>query len=314
MLICCLQVNSQDIKMSYMQVSWKFGYTYSDTTYLLTDINNNVFRPYILINWGVKIDTSKLIQTTLTNNGYLKKYYGTCAFPGPGYYFISYQDSYRVANIKNILLSSSQSFKLSNLLNIQIFGSSVNSAPIIGNRTITLSLQNDSVIFKPQFYDINGDSLSFQITPCFASNYYIPNGILINAHGDLSFSKDSLGIYAFSLIIKEWRKNSDSVYVNIQASQIDFTMDITSTVGIREFFKENENILIYPNPTNSILTLVDKQNQLQTATISITNTLGEIVLFQNFASQIDLSNLASGMYYLTVQNGIDKKIIKVVKQ
>jgi hypothetical protein len=311
-LVSFFNSRSQDIKMGYMQIKWLFGYTYADTTYLLTDLATDVNRPFILTNWGVKIDTSKLVQTSLTNNGYLKKYYGTCSYPGPGNYFISWQDSYRIGNINNILQSNSQSIKLSTLLGIQLFGSPINSSPILQNKNITLSVQTDSVVFKPNFLDIEGDSLSYQLTPCFASNYYTPNGATIDNYGNLYFNKDSIGIYAFSLIVKEWRDDGAGTNINIQSSQLDFIMNITTDVSLN-YIDEFENVRIYPNPTTSIINIVDENNQLQNATIQIRNNLGKLVFSSRFNSQIDLSGISTGMYFLTVKDKFFIKPIKIIK-
>lgn len=304
-----LHSSSQDIKMGYMQMRWLNGYTYADTTYLLTDINTDVNRPYILVNWGVKIDTSKLIQTIVTNNGFLKKYYGTCTYPGTGLYQIQYQDTFRIANIKNMQQSSNQNIKLTSLLNILTFVSSVNTAPVLQNNNINLSVQGTNVIFQPQFNDLDGDSLSFQLSPCFGLNYYTPSNATLDAFGNLSFKKDSIGIYAFSIKVKEWRKDDDFNYVNIQSSQIDFTMDITTDVLVKEL-NDSYNISIYPNPTNSILRIVDEQNELVNANIEIKNTLGQVVSSIPFQSQIDISHLSSGIYFLSIRN----KMVKIIKQ
>jgi Secretion system C-terminal sorting domain len=74
------------------------------------------------------------------------------------------------------------------------------------------------------------------------------------------------------------------------------------------------DISIYPNPAYSIINIVDNNNQLQNAIITITNILGEIVLLKPFSNQINITSLASGMYYITMQNGSNKKTIKITKQ
>jgi hypothetical protein len=305
--------NAQDIKMGYMKINWFQGfYTYSDTTYLLTNIATDVNRPYILTDWGVKVDTSWLVQTTLTNNGYIKKYYGTCTYPGPGLYNISNLDVFRIAGIKNMTNSFNQTIKLASFLNIQTFGSPANSAPILQNNNITLSVQTDSVMFKPQFYDAEGDSLSYQLTSCYGANYYIPNGATIDYIGNLYFHKDSLGIYAFSILVKEWRKNNEGDYKNIQSSQLDFTIDITTDVSV----SENKNALLkfFPNPTNSILNITDEQNQFQNSNIDIKNALGQTVLSFPFRPEIDVSQLSTGVYFLQIKTGnkelVNAKFIK----
>ncbi|MBI3519502.1 MAG: T9SS type A sorting domain-containing protein [Bacteroidetes bacterium] len=311
-LICLFRASSQDIKISYMQIGWLHGYTFSDTTFLLIDPSTNVNRPYILVDWGVKIDTSKLVQTKVLNNGILKKYYGTCSYPGVGNYMIKYQDKFRIANIKNIAQSDNQSIKLTNLLNIQTFGIPFYTSPILQNSDIDLVVQGSNIVFKPQFYDLENDSLSYQLTSCFASNYYTPTGVTLDAYGNLSFSKDSLGIYAFSMLVKEWRKNDDQDYVFIQSSQIDFTINTTTDVFVQGL-KNELSFKLYPNPTNSILNISNEQNQLQNSTIQIKNPLGQIVYSSPFRNQIDISLLSSGIYFLTIEDRSNKKTVKIIK-
>lgn len=308
-----LHLSSQDIKAGYMQVLWQSGYKYADTTYLLTDANTNVNRPYILINWGVKTDTSKLVQTISTNNGFLKKYYGTCTYPGPGNFMIRWQDSFRVANINNIFQSDNENIKLSTFLYITPFSTQANTAPILQNKNMTLLIKNDSVIFKPQFYDLDNDSLTFELTQCFASSYYTAIGSSIDVLGNVSFHKDSLGIYAFSLIVKEWRNDGAGTDVNIQSSQLDFTMNITTDVSLN-YINEFHNIKISPNPTTSILNIDDKNNQLQNSTIQIKNYLGQLVFCSPFANQINLQSLSAGMYFLTIQDKENNKTVKILKE
>jgi AAA15 family ATPase/GTPase len=73
-------------------------------------------------------------------------------------------------------------------------------------------------------------------------------------------------------------------------------------------------ISIYPNPTTSFLNIVDKDNQLQNATIQIKNYLGQIVLSSPFTSQINLQNLSAGMYFLTVKDKDYLKTFKIIRE
>ena len=83
--------------------------------------------------------------------------------------------------------------------------------------------------------------------------------------------------------------------------------------NINEF--ENQIILsIYPNPTNSVLNIVDERKQLQNATIEIKNTLGQAILSTPFSKELNISDLSSGIYFLTVQSKEIKKTVKVVKE
>ncbi len=72
-------------------------------------------------------------------------------------------------------------------------------------------------------------------------------------------------------------------------------------VGIIEF-KNNSNISLYPNPTNSTLNIVDEQNQLINSTIEITNYLGQCVFSDTFSNQIDVSHFSSGVYTINIKS------------
>lgn len=85
-------------------------------------------------------------------------------------------------------------------------------------------------------------------------------------------------------------------------------------VGIKEMMNENENLLIFPNPTNSIINLEDENNKFQSSFITIRNVLGQIVFYTRFYSQLNISNLSEGIYYLTIQDSSNKKTVKLIKQ
>lgn len=91
--------------------------------------------------------------------------------------------------------------------------------------------------------------------------------------------------------------------------------DTCSTVGLGIIEMKDEKLIsISPNPVISVLNIEDKQNQLQNSTIEIRNTLGQIVFSSLFSSQIDVSNLQNGMYFLTVKENPKKRAVKIVKQ
>lgn len=90
------------------------------------------------------------------------------------------------------------------------------------------------------------------------------------------------------------------------------SIDPTCFVGIDELDEEN-NFDIYPNPTNSILNIKSHNQQLQNTTIEIKNTLGQIVYFDVYAPQINISDLPSGIYFITLNHKESRRTIKFVK-
>lgn len=84
-----------------------------------------------------------------------------------------------------------------------------------------------------------------------------------------------------------------------------FLVGITMPLVSSETVKNSMDFKIFPNPTNDFLTL-DFQNvqTVKPIKINIINTLGQIqktVFIENKLSQIDLSNLESGIYFLSIE-------------
>lgn len=107
--------------------------------------------------------------------------------------------------------------------------------------------------------------------------------------------------------------NSDTNIVYIAKLKYTTLYNQCVNVGIKE--EADKLILkINPNPTSNILNIYDAQNLLQNATIEIKNYLGQIIFTTPFNIQIDLSNLTTGMYFLSIKDKEYKKTVKVIKQ
>ncbi len=309
---CFFNTNSQILKGGDIYVKNVFGNTQQVTARIAIDWPIVINKPFVKINWG---DGSPLDSLSYGHSscGYSNAntlyYQGFHSFLPNNTYTISIMDSFMVSGIANIPNSSSRKLYLRSIINTNYLP---NTTPNTFGMCLTENVQCCSVgSYNPGAYDVDGDSISYAIdTPLNISDYINPPITLNPYTGTINFIKSSDSLISVSLRIDEWRQSSN-VYYKISSTYKELLFTVYNPLSIYE--NKFYNIKLFPNPTNSILTLVDKQNQLQTATISIANTLGEIVLSQTFASEIDLSNLANGMYYLTVQNGNDKKTIKVVK-
>lgn len=110
-----------------------------------------------------------------------------------------------------------------------------------------------------------------------------------------------------------WKANSDSIPYIAKLSDANLFNQCVNVVGINELSNSNY-FSIYPNPSTSTLNIIDKNNQLQNATIHIQNYLGQVVYNAPFNSQINLSNLSAGMYFLNIEDEGIKKTIKIIKQ
>ncbi len=86
-------------------------------------------------------------------------------------------------------------------------------------------------------------------------------------------------------------------YGDIDAHVVEVILDVNEIDAITK---------IYPNPSNGLFTIqLDKK-----AEVKVMNILGSVVYNQNLSgkSKIDLSNQASGIYFLNI-DGVSQKII-----
>lgn len=121
-----------------------------------------------------------------------------------------------------------------------------------------------------------------------------------------------------------WEMWSDNVWhdMNVAWGGLVNNMAIfplmTCTTKLTEYNSLSNNVNIMPNPSaglfNLVLTLPSEQN----ITINVTNTLGQEVYssshksFTNGVVPVDLSDKNQGIYFITVTNGTDKNVQRVV--
>ncbi len=77
-------------------------------------------------------------------------------------------------------------------------------------------------------------------------------------------------------------------------------------------FDFNSEINVYPNPTTAIINII-KPEYIEVETIKIYNSLGQLLLQQDWATEVDLKTLASGILFVQIQTNdkiINKRIIK----
>jgi hypothetical protein len=89
------------------------------------------------------------------------------------------------------------------------------------------------------------------------------------------------------------------------------------SVGIKNNSFENDFVKVYPNPFKDKLNVEFSTNEIKDKKIYITNTLGQVVYSLenlNIKQEIDISNLASGIYYLKIQNSSTQKVVKIIKE
>lgn len=326
LIVLSTKVFAQDIKGAYIRTAWvptfTYTYAYTYTVTVLTSISTNSNRTTIPMNFmfNSNVNTFSLCTYSEINSTAVSTYTGNYTYGGAGYYPSWYVDTFRVSGIKNIFSSQTQSVLAGCKQYLYNSNNSWrNISCVINNFPPHLSVSGNQVFYNPMVTDAEGDSLSYNLTNCYnTTSYYIPNDVTISpSTGIMSLSKDSLGSYAFTMEIKEWKKNTSGLYTLAQVTGVDFVLDIDATVGIKEQKNQSLNAFIYPNPVVNKMTLEFYFQVLSKQKITINNSLGQIVYSLNTVSQkqeLDLSFLSSGIYYLKVENISGQKVFKVIKE
>ena len=134
-------------------------------------------------------------------------------------------------------------------------------------------------------------------------------GIMFMNHMDYSVD-NCRSIFTYGQTIR-----MDAALFNQRTSLLTSPGCLPSTLGQYEF--ENKKIELFPNPTSSKV-YFDNSN-FNFKEVAIYNYLGQEVTKTSFSNninnqEIDMSNLATGVYVLKFSDGATSKSVKVVKQ
>ena len=107
------------------------------------------------------------------------------------------------------------------------------------------------------------------------------------------------GVHTFSVI---------AVYANCESEPVSIDVDVTN---VNEF---NDNVTLYPNPTNSTVTI----EATGMKHITVVNALGQMVYDADLTAdmtQLNLGQYKAGIYMVRIntENGISVKRVTVVK-
>ncbi len=102
--------------------------------------------------------------------------------------------------------------------------------------------------------------------------------------------------------------------LNVNQARIKETWKNSDFVGIKEFYEKIE-LELYPNPATSVINITGRNAILSSSIVEISNSMGQKVFEQNYNNQIDLSELANGIYFLKIvtsdkRTGITKFIVQ----
>ncbi|MFT5645954.1 MAG: putative repeat protein (TIGR01451 family) [Aureispira sp.] len=136
------------------------------------------------------------------------------------------------------------------------------------------------------------------------------------SHGFITFKVKQVLNLPLGTIIQ----NSAAIYFDFNLPIITNTSwhtinEYSIILPIKEHVQDELQITFYPNPTNGIV-YIDKMNN-ESLDFLVVDNLGRVLLSKKSADSItnlDLSNLPSGVYFITVSNGHKIATQKIIKQ
>ena len=143
---------------------------------------------------------------------------------------------------------------------------------------------------------------------------------------------DTMVVYAqtgtLAAVNNSWEQWSDNSWNNMQGAWgatfkgnmaiFPIISGSVSSVGMSKATGLNKNVSVMPNPTSGDVFVNLALTESSNVSINVTNTLGQVVesreiknvQFENVA--IDLSKYNNGVYFVTVSNGSDKMVKRIV--
>ncbi|MBI3521239.1 MAG: T9SS type A sorting domain-containing protein [Bacteroidetes bacterium] len=234
-----INANATHNRAGEITYKWLYGYTYEIkvTTYTNIDGTNLADRCEDTVYFGDGTRASILRSNgpigscspahegvPLSTKIKLNEYITTHTYPGPGSYLISMEDPNRNVGVNNIPNSINQPFYIESFLNIPSFGSGKNNSPILTYPPIDNGCVGHCFYHNPGAYDLDGDSLSYELTTCKGAGgvtcpgYSYPGsgvgGVYrIDSVGTLTWcNPQTQDLFNLAFIIKEWRLNDDGDY------------------------------------------------------------------------------------------------------
>ncbi len=318
---------------------WLYGYTYEIkiTTYtnigganLADRCDDTLYfgdgsKAVVARSNGPSTLCSGLAQDGVTLTPYIKlnEYVTTHTYPGVGMYKMTMTDPNRNAGVINIPNSVNQVFYIESYLVISSF-SGPNSSPLLSFPPLDQGCVGQCFFHNPGAYDLDGDSLSYELTFCrgnggiICPGYSYPAGSTYTINsltGTLTWCiPQQQGEYNLAMIIKEWRKDISGSYTLIGYVLRDLQVDVgpcnnnpphivvnsadTCIIAGSTITKQ----ISATDPDMDMITLIAKGGSFNTESPSIfTSTQNVSPVTGNFNWVTSYANLRRMPYQITVK-------------
>ena len=128
-------------------------------------------------------------------------------------------------------------------------------------------------------------------------------------HGFITFKIKPFPDYAIGDVIP----NTAEIYFDFNPAIVTNTWNTTfvETLGVEE--SEFSNLTVYPNPVNDVLQI---SNTSVITTVEINSILGKQILsisVDALTTEIDVSELSNGVYFVKVKTETNEEILKIIK-
>ena len=272
----------------------------------VADINNDGYYDFLVSgdNEDYEGTVNSYVFNPVTQN-FSKLTYDTGIFGMGGTSNIQLFD-YDADNHPDVLLSGFAEDEAGEYVSFtKLFKSGITSANAAPTPPATF---NSSV--SSNTINFSWDGASDDKTPQNALTYYFKAGTT-------SGSKD---LAYYPVTTKSWKLQlanlPQTIYWSIESVDASLVKSIASEEQILATLSVSENFALsnlktYPNPTTSFVTI---QSDLEIENIAVYNQVGQLVSNQK-NTQVDLSNVASGIYilHLDFENG-QKSVQKIIKK
>jgi hypothetical protein len=307
---------SEEYRVRFKEIGttdWEFRYCYLDTSKTFGFAHNSTYvwnvrtfcdtTDYIISDWSVTDTFTTLEFTPSLYSPVLEITLGhmDCEKPAELTFTVE-QDANEPDIQSSAIFSSAGSFEIYSLEEEDVIGEAYIMAgggfyendytltvdEVVNDDKAIVAMENEETGVTDGYFTIENESTGIKIvnvSPNDGNSYTSGNYSEITFY-DL-FMNPGPGVLEFYATIP-------SELSDLYDDQIDF---IIGCVAIEEFLLPT----IYPNPTDGVLN-IDLEG---TKNISLMNVTGQKVLeLKTSSRQIDVSSLASGVYFLEVQTGI----------
>lgn len=141
------------------------------------------------------------------------------------------------------------------------------------------------------------------------------NGIDLapSGKGQVTFQVKPKPDYAIGDVIP----NTAYIYFDFNPAIVTntFETEFVSTMSVSEF--KNAAFLVYPNPTNGTLHIASKDNAQLIETVTVNDISGKTIrtiTVNTSSTSIDVSDLASGMYFAKVKSERGENVVKIIRK